>query len=262
MNTVGIIEELNSSLEQVRIVALVAAVFIYIIPPLNWLISRFFTTIHELGHALAARFANGSVIGVWVFGTTEQGAKGVTSYQVPENAELLIMHPAGYMGVPLFTTFLIISGNLPDNAPLILGSTGGVLFLMFLLYGKQGRHPDIPLQRVATALVWMPMSVSFIAIAWLLDPLWSVLTLNLLAVLGSVESIRALRDLKQALRQLLATNQSGGSDPEKMAQEFENIPFLKHPMFWVHVWSISSILMLGAAYWLTWFGGAPVLAQG
>ncbi|GAB4443290.1 MAG: hypothetical protein Kow0031_25500 [Anaerolineae bacterium] len=258
MDIQGILNELNNSLEQVRIVAIVAAVFIAIIPPLNRLNSRFFTTIHELGHALAARLANGKVGGVWIFRNMD-GVRGITLSHLPENAELIGLFPAGHMGVTVFSLVMIIFGNIPNVAPLVLGSTGSLLFLMFLLFGKQGRFPDASLshQEVVTALVWLPISAGFIAIAWLLEPLWSVVTLNLLAVLGSVQALTTLRGLKGAVQQA-----AGGSDAEQMAEEFANTPFLKHPMFWVHVWSISSLLMLGVTYWLVWFGGAPVLAQG
>lgn len=204
---------------------------------------------------MAARFARGQVAGVWIF----SGEGGVT---LSSGIEWVSYYPAGYMGVPLITTLFILFSGFLLYSPLILGSTGGLLMLMYLIFGRRDTFSGAPVARVVTTLAWVPISVMLIGIAWFAASIWSVMTLNLLAVLGTVESFRALNRLSADTRAAMAQRKPGASDPEQMAKYFASTPFLKSPMFWVRIWYLFAIVVIGAAYWLIWFGGAPVLAQG
>jgi hypothetical protein len=215
--------------------AAVTAGVVAVIPFLRNFFDRFFTTLHELGHAIATRFTKGEVESVEVTGPDS----GVTTTR---GGDLFTIFPAGYVGVPVFTALTILLGSSSAWAPIGLGIIGGFLLLIFVLFSPGANV-------FYTAWSWVLPAIAFIGVAWMLHPVWSVFVMNFLAVYGTLDFFHSFSVLSRATRE-----RSGGSDPEKMAGYFGKTPFLNSPWFWVWSWWLISIVLLIGAYWFAWFG--------
>ncbi len=220
----------------ILIIALVAVVFINLIPPLSYPLRLFFTMIHEIGHIVATRFSEGEIVGFWVFADDS----GVA---VHRGGDVAVITPAGYLGTPLFSASLILLCRFPALSSYILGILGGTLTLMVLTYGKQSRVNPSRKRLPVTWLIGLSFGAGFIGIAWFAPLLLSIFSLYLLALQGAYISLKHLNQLtKQARHHTLGTDDASQMSTLKGCS----------PLFWTRLWFVVSFLILTGAIWFTW----------
>lgn len=234
---------LNANPELLLILAVAVVFFANLIPPISYFFELFYVMIHEMGHSVATLFSHGILKGFRVF----SNSTGVTNFDKVTSKDLFWMMPAGYLGVPIFTAFMIWFGSLASISVYLLGFMGIVILLFVLTYGRQTPHEKNPDVSTVTLAVGVIYSVAFIGIAWLAHPVISTFALNVLAVQGIFESAHSFKDLAAQVQ-----NGQKGNDPTKMTASFGKIPLLKNAMFWVRAWSLASILILGGTFYFTW----------
>jgi hypothetical protein len=214
------------NIEAVIVLAAAIAVTIvinFVIPVLSYPFRLFFTMIHELAHVFAVRLTGGEVGDFSV----SRDAGGLTKFR---GGDPIMIYLAGYMGTTLFSAGLILLSGYPVLAPYILGFLGGLLVLLIMLHAER---------TLLTVFIGVIFGIGLIGVAWLADLIWSVFLLNLLAVQGAYIALEHL--------EVLADNLSEGDDANQMANLVGCAP-----IFWARLWSILSILIMGAAFWFTW----------
>ncbi len=214
---------------------IVAVVFLNFIPVLSTIFRRLFTMIHELGHVIATAVSGGQVEGFRVLFKPKDGVRGFAEWKGGDSS---LIFSAGYLGVTLFSAGLMLLSTLPYIAPYTLAFLGAILLWAVLDLGR-GK---------STIILGLFFGVGFILVAWLANLVWSIFLLNLVAIQGGLIALDSLQEVGQAV----CSNTSDKDDASKTAALFNRWPF-RLSMFWVRVWSISSILILGTAFWFTWF---------
>jgi hypothetical protein len=233
--------QFNSLSAVVLAMAIIVAVFINLIPLLSYPFYLLFVLIHEMGHVFATRSTGGRVVGFWIFSNTTGATR-------PEGGYAYVMIPAGYIGVTLFSAGLILLTGLPNLAPYSLALLAIFLILFILLYSVKPANPNEARSPV-TAIVGLGFAIVFIGVAWMAPLVWSMFLLTLLAIQGAFSSLQLLDELALQVRQNVP-----GIDPVRMTELVGC-----SPMFWVRVWSLLSILILGAAIWFAWLRNLPLL---
>lgn len=218
----------NSSFPLLLAAAIVAAVIVSFVPPLSYPFRLLFTIIHELGHGFMAWLTGGRFV------KFELSPNGSGMAYTAGGAGCLIL-PAGYLGTALFSAGLILLGGLANIAPYVLGALGGFLMLFVLFYGWAS-----PMALISGLV----LGLGFIGVAGWTTEAWSIFLLNFLAIFGGLTAIGDLRLLTLVARFRVPIK----NDAEDMAQRV-GCPAL----FWASLWFLLSLVILGAAIWLTWF---------
>ena len=198
-----------------------------LLPFLAYPINLFFTMIHELGHVFMTMFTGGISKGFKIFPTGEGVAES-------KGGDSLLILPAGYLGTPLFSAGLIMLTNLPYLTPYVLGVMEGLLVL-FTMYSKPS---------FLTIFIGLTFGIGMIGTAWVAPLAWSVFVLSLLAIQGVTISLGDLHDLAN---QVKSDAPDKDDDATKMAEKAGC-----SAIFWVRVWTLSSIVIMAAAIWLAW----------
>jgi hypothetical protein len=207
--------------------AVVMAVVLSVVPILSYPFRLLFTIIHELSHGFVAGLTGGRFV------RFELSTDGSGVAWIAGGTGCLVL-PAGYLGTALFSAGLILLGSVENRAPYILGTLGAFLILFVLFYGWTS-----PLALLSGLI----LGLGFIGVAGWTNAMWSVFLLNLLAVRGGLTAIDDLRSLTRVTRWRVPIK----NDADDMA-ELIGCPAL----FWAGLWFIMSIVILGAAIWLTW----------
>lgn len=215
----------------ILIAALLAAIILKSVPFLSYPFRLFFTMIHEMGHVFAVRLTGGEVVNFKV----ERDGSGVAYFR---GGDGLIITPAGYLGTAIFSATLIMLSGFPEIARLSLGTVAAMFMILVILYGHAS---------CLTVSVGLMFGAGLMWVAWMAPTFWSVFLLNFLAILGGLTSLDDLRQLRWGVRYQAWL---GRDDASRMAQRVGC-----SPMFWATVWFLFSMLMIGAAIWLTWFRG-------
>jgi hypothetical protein len=213
----------------ILIVAVAAAFILKSVPYLSYPFRLFFTMIHEMGHVFAVRLTGGEVVRF----TIARDGSGLATYRGGND---LLVAPAGYLGVALFSAVLILLSGFPEIARLSLGTVAGMFILLVVLYGHTSFLTLIVGLIFGAGLFWIAVSAPVF---------WSVFMLNLLAIMGGLTSLDDLRMLRLGVRYRAWF---GRDDASQMAQRVGC-----SPVFWASVWFVCSALILGTAIWLTWF---------
>ncbi|MBN1218278.1 MAG: M50 family metallopeptidase [Anaerolineae bacterium] len=95
---------------------------------------------------------------------------------------------------------------------------------------------------ISTFLISFVLGGAFIWVAWKTGLIWSIFLLYLMVVLGVVRAFRDWRAITY-----LARNEPEKHDAAKMAMVTG-----KSASFWANVWSITTFLLIGIAFWFTW----------
>ncbi|HXV44406.1 MAG TPA: M50 family metallopeptidase [Anaerolineae bacterium] len=208
--------------------AIVAASIISLVPALSYPFRLLFTIIHELGHGLMAWLTGGRLV------KFELSANGSGMAYTVGGTGCLIL-PAGYLGTALFSAGLILLGGLTNIAPYVLGALGGFLILFVSFYGWAS-----PMALLSGSV----LGLGFIGVAGWTSEEWSVFLLNFLAIFGGLTALGDLRLLTLVARFRVPIK----NDAADMAHRI-GCPAL----FWATLWFLMSLVILGAAIWLTWF---------
>ncbi len=239
--------------QRALIMALIAAAIVFIlwnIPALSGVLypfRLFVTFIHESGHGIAALLTGGEFGRMVIspdgsgFATTSGGARA-------------IILPAGYLGAALFGALLFYLTNtipFPKTMALLLAV---MLALLTLLYTEF---------LSLAFLVGIGMALGLVALWRFADRGIAMLVLNFLAI---VTGLNAVMDVLMLVR--LADLPTAGVIGQNDAAAFSaQVAPILPPAGWAFVWALLSLLIVGAAVWLTFLRGrrrrtaAPVRAR-
>jgi len=215
----------------VLVFALLSAIILKSVPFLSYPFRLFFTMIHEMGHVFAVRLTGGEVVGFEI----DRNGSGVAYFR---GGEGLVITPAGYLGMAIFSATLIMLSGFPEIARLSLGTVAAMFMVLMIFYGYSS---------CLTVSVGLIFGAGLMWVAWMAPAFWSIFVLNMLAILGGLTSLDDLRHLRRGVRYQAWL---GRDDASRMAQRVGC-----SPMFWATVWFLFSMLIIGAALWLTWFRG-------
>lgn len=225
----GFYAQSNSSFPLLLVAAIGAAVIISLIPFLSYPFRLLFTIIHELSHGFMAWLTGGRLV---KFAISVDGS-GVA---YTRGGAGCLISPAGYLGTALFSAGLILLGGIDNIALYVVGTLGGFLILFVLIFGWSS------LMALLSGLV---LGLSFIGVAGWTSESWSVFLLNFLAIFGGLTAMHDLRLLTLVARFRVPVE----NDADDMAH-LVGCPAL----FWAGLWFLMSLVILGGAIWLAWFG--------
>jgi hypothetical protein len=216
--------------------AFVLVLIIWQVPDLSVILYpfRFFvTTIHELGHGMAALISGGHFLQYQVF---ESGAGVATT----SGGSPWLVLPAGYVGTALFGAALLYLANRTKHTKGISVALGVLFLLLTALFARS--LPAI-LAGVIIALV-------LIILGRRGNITVNTFTLNLLAIMTG---LNAVLDLWALLRNpnlgVLGPNGGTPNDALAAAQTLGVLP----EVGWALLWTLIALALLGlAAYYTFW----------
>jgi hypothetical protein len=219
------------------------------VPELNFLMvpfRYFVTTVHELGHGLAALLSGGAFREYQVY------ASGAGVATTSSGAAWLVI-PAGYVGTALFGAALLYLNNHTGWGKAIAIGLGIGFALLTVLFARS----------LTAILAGMLAAALLILLGWKGPRLLVTVLLNMLAILTG---LNALLDLWGLLNNLNARviSQLGNvpNDAYSMAQAVGVLP----PAGWALVWMLTALALLGGSAVVTFRSPAshpddPLLAN-
>ncbi len=221
--------------------AMILVAVVWNMPTLQFLLypfRLFVTFVHEAGHGLAAIATGGEFL---AFEVAANGA-GIATTRGGTRAVII---PAGYLGASMFGAVLFYLTNTIPFPRLIALALGGAIALLAILYGR------------TSFLAWqvgLAFSSALIVISWFGRRLWTVLLLNVLALMTGLNAVLDLKTLAHILMQ-----RSQGyhlSDASAFAQEiFPGTPAI----MWAWIWAVVSVLILSVGVYFSLLN--PLLSQ-
>ncbi|NJM08773.1 M50 family metallopeptidase [Candidatus Gracilibacteria bacterium] len=216
-----------------------SALLLTIIPwfwPLAYPLRLLTTLIHELGHGLAALLTGGRFVRFVVF------ADGSGLAFTAGGWRWLII-PAGYIGVALCATALIMLGRNVRSSHRTLLVLGAVIALCTLFFGVPTIFSAQMLAGLLTVFSGLLMGCLLVWAGLRAGQALAVYLVNLLAFyLG----LSAFSDIA-TLVALSTDGRPQQTDAEAMAQ----VTFLPAAL-WAVAWGVLAALLLGSALWATW----------
>lgn len=210
--------------------AFIVVMALWQIPELNGVLAPFryfITTVHELGHGIAAILSGGAFRAYEVFGsgagvaTTASGARWFVT-------------PAGYVGTALFGATLLYLTNRTGRSKAIAIALGIGFALMTVLFA---RNLTAILAGAATAAI-------LILLGWKAPILLVTFLLNMLAILTGLNAVLDIWGLFKNLNASVVTDLGNvPNDAYAMAQEVGLLP----PAGWALLWMVVAILLLGSS---------------
>lgn len=191
----------------------------------------FVTTVHELGHGLAAIVSGGS------FRAYEVYASGAGVATTASNARWLVI-PAGYVGTAIFGAILFYLNNRFSRSKAIAIGLGIGFALMTLLFARS----------LTAILAGALTAAILIGLGWKAPRLLVTFVLNVLALLTGLNAVLDIWGLIGNLDSRVV-NRLGNvpNDAYAMAQAVGILP----PGGWALVWMAQAVLILGAAIAIT-----------
>lgn len=214
--------------------AFVIVLIVWQIPALNGLLYpfRFFvTTIHELGHGLAALLTGGRFLEYQVFAngagvaTTAGGTRWV-----------IIM--GGYLGTAIFGAALLMLTNSTRRTRWIAFALGVVFLGLGLAFARS----------LPALLTTGIMAVTLILLGLRAYPAINTLVLNLLAMITGLNAVLDLLGLLNSLNSSVITSLGGVPND---AYAMHQLVGLLSPQAWAMFWIALSVLLLGASVYFT-----------
>ncbi len=216
--------------------AFAIVLIVWQMPDLNILLApfRYFvTTIHELGHGLAALFTGGQFIHYEVY---TSGAGVATS----AGGWRWLVIPAGYLSTALFGAALLYFTNRTRFARAIATGLGIAFLILTVLFAR-----NIP------AILAGLVTGGALILLGRKAPLWlTTLSLNILAFLTALNAVLDLWGLLHSLNaSVITTLGNVPNDAYAMAAEIPLLP----AALWAVLWIIMALGLLGASlYWTFW----------
>ncbi|GAB4576298.1 MAG: hypothetical protein Kow0077_32040 [Anaerolineae bacterium] len=217
--------------------AFVLVMILWQIPALNGLLApfRYFvTTVHELGHGLAAILSGGSFRAYQVYAS---GA-GVATTASPSP---WLVIPAGYVGTALFGAALLYLNNRTGRSRWLSAVLGGGFALMTLLFARN----------LTSLLAGALTAAVLLLLAWKGAPILNRFVLNVLAMLTGLHAVLDIRGLLGNLNaDILARQGRVPNDAYAMAQAVGILP----PAGWAILWMLIALALLGVSAYATFRG--------
>ncbi|MBN2469460.1 MAG: M50 family metallopeptidase [Anaerolineae bacterium] len=196
----------------------------------------FVTTVHELGHGLAAILSGGT------FRAYEVYASGAGVATTASNARWFVI-PAGYVGTAIFGAILLYLNNRYSRSKTIAVALGIGFALVTLLFARS----------LTAVLVGVLTAAALIGLGWKAPRLLVAFLLNVLAILTGLNAVLDIWGLINNLNASVVS-QLGNvpNDAYAMAQTVGILP----PAGWAIIWMAQAVLILGFAVVVT-FRGQP-----
>jgi hypothetical protein len=216
--------------------AFVIVMIVWQVPDLSTLLypfRYFVTTIHELGHGIAAMISDGRFIRYEVF----QSGAGVAT---TAGGSRLLVIPAGYVGTALFGASLLFLANRTRRTNIIAVALGIGFGLLTLLFARN----------VTAVVAGILTAAILFGLGWK-APLWlTTFVLNLLAILTGLNAVLDLWGLLRSLDSSVVTRLGNVSnDAYHMAQTAGVLPAAG----WAVLWMLLAFMLLGTSvYWTFW----------
>ena len=184
----------------------------------------FVTTVHELGHGLAAILSGGT------FRAYEVYASGAGVATTASNARWLVI-PAGYVGTALFGAGLLYLNNRLSRSKTIAVGLGVAFALLTLLFA---RNLTAILAGALTAAV-------LIGLGWKAPRLVVTFLLNMLAILTGLNAVLDIWGLINNLDSSVVSQLGNVPNDAYAMAEIAILP----PAFWAFLWMATAVVLLG-----------------
>jgi len=229
--------------------ALITAILLPVIPIVNLLDYPFrllITIVHELGHGVAALITGG---GFRNFTIAPDGS----GLAYTAGGWRMVIIPAGYLGVAIFSAVLFRLGGNQKTSRWALGIIGGAMLVLSLIFGRPGAAS---IQAVAGSVLGMVFGVIFgalfLRLAFKASAELITFFIHFIAVKAALE---AFNDIFVVIG--LASNPGIRTDAQSMA-ELTHIPAI----IWGGVWVVFAAVVIGAAVWRRTRDGIARLSNG
>jgi hypothetical protein len=216
--------------------AFVIVMLIWYVPQLSVVLypfRYFVTTVHEMGHGLAALISGGRFIQYVVYGNG-------TGVATTAGGWSWLILPAGYVGTALFGATLLYLNNRTGRSKLIAMLLGAAFGLVTVLFARNWHA-------LITGII---VAAGLIGLGWKVAPTIVQLLLNLLAMLTGLNAVLDLWGLLGNLNSAVVRGIGNvPNDAYAMAQLVPIIP----AAFWAVLWIVTAVGLLGvSAYYTFW----------
>ena len=218
------------------VLAFLLVIVIWQLPQLNGLLYpfRFFvTSVHELGHGLAALLSGGQFLSYEVFGS---GA-GVASTSGGNPAVII---PAGYIGTALFGAVLLYLTNRTRFTKTVAVLLGVLFTVLTLLFARN----------LTAWLAGAGSAAALILLGWKAPRFVTTFVLNVIAMVTGLNAVLDLWGLLHSLDSEVVSGLGGvPNDAYNMAQSVGILP----PVGWALLWIVISVGLLGLSAYITFW---------
>lgn len=200
--------------------------------PLLYPFRLFVTYVHEAGHALAAKLTGGEVLGFVVY----SNGSGVATTAGGSRALILM---SGYVGAAFFGALLFYTANMWHRSRQVAAALGAGLIVFTIMYAR----PDESGSPTAL-LVGVGFGVALLLAAWKLPENFTLLALNILAMLTG---LNAVLDLKGVFENSSASLGQVRNDAAAFSAQVLPLP----PSIVALMWALLGIALLGLSVYLS-----------
>jgi hypothetical protein len=204
---------------------------------LNYPLRLLITTVHELGHGLAAILTGGHFVRFVVYSDGSGLAYTAGGWR-------FVVIPAGYLGAALFGAILISLGRNHRRSREALAIVGAVLLLLSLRYGIPSIISRDWVSGLLTTFFGIIIGGILVWVALKATTPWIIFLLHLVAIQAGLLSFSDLIGLIGLSSHLFGAQ---NNDARSMA-ELTFIPAL----IWAILWTVIASLLIGGAIWITW----------
>lgn len=205
--------------------------------PVNYSLRLLMTSVHELGHGLAAILTGGEFVRFVVFPDGSGIAHTGGGWR-------FIVIPAGYLGAALFGAILITLGRNQRQSRVALIVIGAFLFLLSLRYGIPNIFTSDWIWGLLTTTFGVIFGGILVWVSFKASSNWIVFLLHLIAIRAGLTSFSDLVGLIGISSDLFA-----GQNNDAMSMA--NLTFIP-AIIWALLWTIIALLLIGGAIWVTW----------
>jgi hypothetical protein len=210
--------------------------------PFNYSLRLLMTTVHELGHGLAALLTGGDFIRFVVYADGSGLAYTAGGWR-------FVVIPAGYLGAALFGAILITLGRNQQRSRIALALIGVMLGLLCLRYGPPNILTSDWLWGLLTTLFGIIFGVFLVWVALKAPTGWIIFLIHLIAIRAGLTSFSDLIGLIG-----LSSNFFGMSNND--ARSMASLTFIP-ALIWALLWTVAALLLIGGAIWITWLAPQP-----
>lgn len=220
---------------QIMLGLLVVILLCWDLPYANYVLypfKIFVTIVHELCHALTARFTGGSIGSIEI----TPGLEGVTASYAGSFFNRVMTVMSGYLGTAIFGGFLIWWGRKPELAQKVLQSTGVAIVLMTLFYGGGSWFSFLSMLGIGLVVLLVARKGS---------QLFCHMFLLMLAVMTTVQAVDYLKSL------IILSAGINGEERRGDALTMESLTGVP-AIVWASIWAVISFVVLFVALWISY----------
>jgi hypothetical protein len=211
---------------------------------LNYPFRLLLTIVHELGHGLAALLTGGDFLNFVVHPNGAGLAHTAGGWRI-------VVIPAGYLGVALFGSVLILIGRNHRWSRIALGVIGAGMIFFSIRYGIPSIFAGYIASGLLTTLSGFIFGGLFVWVAIKAAPGWIIFLTHFIA-------IQAILIAFSDLFGLIGISTNFFNAPENDAKSMAELTFIP-AIVWAVLWAVLALGLIGWSIWFTWL--KPKLAQ-